>query len=88
MKWLGIKSSDLVGISTNESNQLITLSERDRRLAISMLHRFIVHHELKDFDMKKELQCMLVLNCKAEIQLVESLEGGLSEWLTTIDLLK
>ncbi|KEF51453.1 uncharacterized protein A1O9_12370 [Exophiala aquamarina CBS 119918] len=85
MTWIGLKSEDLMAI-TGAGNSWLTLSMRDRNAATSMLNS----GEWKDEegqllpglrDCHAELQRMLWLNRKAEIQILDKLEGGLYAWL-------
>jgi len=86
LKWIGLKAEDLAepGI-TDESS--IWLTARDRVTALSIL----TSKEWRDEsgtvlpclqECIVELQRMLVLNRKAEIQVLDEKEGGLEKWLT------
>lgn len=57
---------------------LMPLTKRDRRIAIKMLERDVVDEEM---EWRRELQAMLMLNLKAEIQILSSGVGGLEAWL-------
>ncbi|RKF78001.1 Meiotic recombination protein SPO11 [Golovinomyces cichoracearum] len=73
IEWLGIKSHDFLRKKITLQG-LQNLSGRDRRLASAMIER------AKDLEWKSELQIMLMLNLKAEIQIL----GGadlLCRWL-------
>ncbi|RKF57914.1 Meiotic recombination protein SPO11 [Golovinomyces cichoracearum] len=73
IEWLGIKSHDFLRKKITLQG-LQSLSGRDRRLASAMIER------AKDREWKSELQIMLMLNLKAEIQIL----GGadlLCRWL-------
>jgi len=86
MKWIGLKAEDVVELgSTDESS--IRLTARDRVTALSML----TSNEWRDEsgtvlpglqECIVELQRMLILNRKTEIQALCEREGGLENWLT------
>ncbi|TGO49489.1 hypothetical protein BOTNAR_0429g00020 [Botryotinia narcissicola] len=66
MRWLGLKSKDMMqGVKENEG--LLKLSERDRRLAVKMLQRDAFQWGGDEYEWRKEIQVMLMLNKKAEI---------------------
>ena len=86
MIWIGLKSEELVRVAGGE-NSWLSMSIRDRNTAMSMLNS----KEWKDEegnllpglrDCYTELQRMLWLNRKAEMQMLDEVEGGLSGWLT------
>ncbi|KAK8187120.1 Spo11/DNA topoisomerase VI subunit A [Phyllosticta capitalensis] len=88
IEWLGIKVTDVVPLensNTGTSNihgdlGLIRLSLRDRRKATKMLQKS-VFEDGTEAEWRRELQVMLTLNVKAEIEIMESREGGLASWL-------
>ena len=57
---------------------VLRLTQRDRRMANKILMRFDVQREA---EWLQELQVMLVLNIKVEIQILGSRPGGLESWL-------
>lgn len=77
IKWLGIRSSDFLEDDILGQG-LLTLSKRDRNIAKKMLAR--QDAEERDHEWRKELQTMLMLNMKAEIQILGN-EEKLGEWL-------
>ncbi|MCJ1404914.1 hypothetical protein MMC11_008140 [Xylographa trunciseda] len=81
LRWLGVKSKDLLQgeISTDQSG-LMPLTSQDRKMAIRMLGRAAFSEEIER-EWMKELQTMLMLDMKAEIQLLDRREGGLATWL-------
>jgi meiotic recombination protein SPO11 len=83
MAWLGLRSSDAFLVSQQQQLGLMTLSSRDRRRASRMLS----WPAFRDFDSecspRRELQVMLFVNKKAEIQLLDALPGGLSNKLSS-----
>lgn len=60
---------------------LLYLSLRDRRKARNMLDWPHIEESSANTDWRRELQVMLVLGYKAEIQLVESQPGGMVAWI-------
>jgi meiotic recombination protein SPO11 len=82
MQWIGVKSSHLGRQDTHHQAQgLLRLSVRDRRLAQRMLDREQCTEDGPGSEYRRELQNMLMLNIKAEIQLLEAGVGGLHGWL-------
>ncbi len=82
IRWLGLKSADLRSENSAEEEQgLLGLTARDRRLARKMLERPIFAVDGPGKEWRRELQVMLMLNMKAEIQLLSGREGGLEIWL-------
>ena len=78
--WLGVQSADIIPTEDSEKVGLLRLSGRDRRIATRMLDRE-VFQEGAGVEWRRELQIMLVLNCKAEIQILSSGDPGLEGWL-------
>jgi meiotic recombination protein SPO11 len=81
VRWLGVRSSDIIQGSNNRTG-LLKLSSRDRRIATRMLEKGIFEEEKGEREWRRELQVMLMLNVKAEIQILSSGEG-LEAWLNT-----
>jgi meiotic recombination protein SPO11 len=79
--WVGVKSSHIAQEGNHHQSQgLLKLSLRDRRLAQRMLDRD-PFQDGQELEFRRELQVMLMLNTKAEIQLLETGSGGLQGWL-------
>jgi meiotic recombination protein SPO11 len=78
IRWLGIRSCDFLD-NHNDIQGLLNLTARDRRIAMKMLGKNIAEED-RDEEWRRELQVMLMMNVKAEIQI---LGGGdlLGEWL-------
>ncbi|PVH71088.1 DNA topoisomerase IV, alpha subunit [Cadophora sp. DSE1049] len=77
VQWLGVRSQDFLGGgSRDDARGQLKLSARDRRIALRMLERY----EETDEEWKRELLIMLMLNVKAEIQILGNSEK-LREWL-------
>jgi len=96
MRWLGVKSCDIIGgkrtTTLDENDQgegraekdrvgLLRLAPRDRRIARGMLGREILGEEGREALWRRELQVMLMLNVKAEIQILSQAPGMLEAWL-------
>ena len=81
--WLGIQSRDvLAGNEHDEYSGLLRLSARDRKKAADMLQKSEI---LQEGGMEKvwrrELQVMLMLNVKAEMEVLAERQGGVKEWV-------
>ncbi|KIX94171.1 uncharacterized protein Z520_10197 [Fonsecaea multimorphosa CBS 102226] len=86
MRWVGLKAEDVV--SNNDiGSPVLQLSKRDRVTAIGLL----ASQEWRDQagtvlpglqEAVTEIQRMLMLNRKAEIQSLDEGQGGLEDWLT------
>ena len=93
IRWLGIKSHDLSQSATvkdvTETNAtpqpqgLMRLTVRDRRKAARMLEWNLCVENGPEQSWRQELQRMLMLNTKAEMQVMDELiPGGLVSWLS------
>ncbi|KAF2841276.1 DNA topoisomerase IV, alpha subunit [Patellaria atrata CBS 101060] len=82
MRWLGVKSTDVVlEDDEQESQGLMKLSARDRGKATKMLDREVCAEDAPESPWRREIQMMLFLNVKAEIQILETRSGGIEKWL-------
>lgn len=79
IRWLGVRINDIVQDASDKTG-LLKLSNRDRRIATRMLEKEILEEEGTEPEWRRELQVMLLLNVKAEIQILSSAEG-LEAWL-------
>lgn len=77
IQWLGIRSSDFLE-DDSLGQELLAMSKRDRNIAKKMLERRETEEGNEEW--RKELQVMLMLNMKAEIQILGN-EERLGEWL-------
>jgi len=57
------------------------LTARDRRKATLMLAKGVFEEGAGEEEWRREAQVMLILNAKAEIQLLSGRPGGLEGWL-------
>jgi meiotic recombination protein SPO11 len=85
MELLGLQSNNLPAIppreQRSEEEEMLRLSKRDRVKAEHLIENRINPEFSVDHELVKQLQVMLMLNVKAEIQILEAKEGGLSDWL-------
>lgn len=86
MQWLGLTAEDIksCGNDVHVSQGLLTLTERDRKKATLMLEkcRAEVENASVALEEHQALQTMLMLNMKAEVQLLEARPSG------TVDMLR
>ncbi|KAI0508931.1 Spo11/DNA topoisomerase VI subunit A [Xylaria bambusicola] len=91
LTWLGPRSSDVLGFRTLEPaptrectpvDTTLPLRIRERRVAVKLLSSAIESDDefVANNDLIRELQIMLLLNTKAEIQAVDD-AGDLTKWL-------
>ena len=83
IQWLGIRSEDILRAENeeNDAKALLKLTARDRRIAKTMLARENgFGDDEMELEWKREVQTMLILNVKAEIQILGNGEA-LGSWL-------
>jgi meiotic recombination protein SPO11 len=78
IRWLGVRNRDFLD-TENEIQGLLSLTARDRKITMKMLAK-IVDAEDRDEEWRRELQVMLILNVKAEIQILGN-GDVLGQWL-------
>lgn len=79
IQWLGLRSEHVLsGEATHADQGLLTLTARDRKKARSMLGWQVL--EGND-DLRRELRVMLMLNVKAELQLLDATSDGMNKLL-------
>lgn len=83
LRWLGLRTSDVVkGIDPQGEDALIPLSARDRKKALAMLSgNPIFAEDGPEPGWRAELQQMLMLNMKAEIEILYGIDGEISVWI-------
>ena len=87
IQWVGVKSSHIgQEDDLHQTQGLLKLSPRDRHKAISMLEREQFAEGGIESEWRRELQVMLILNIKAEIQLLEARPGGLAAYLKDVEI--
>ncbi|KAI4942176.1 hypothetical protein J4E91_010150 [Alternaria rosae] len=92
IRWLGVKSHHLSGTPLGEVHTdtgtkpqlqgLMRLTVRDRNRAARMLEWNLCAEEGPEKGWRQELQGMLMLNVKAEMQILDEMPGGLVSWLS------
>ena len=83
MRWIGIRSKDVLERRNGEECKgLLRLSGRDRKKAVKMLEK---SEWLKEGgvegDWRRELQVMLMLGVKAEMEVLGDRVGGVEGWV-------
>jgi meiotic recombination protein SPO11 len=91
LRWLGVQGHQLrqsllmersTGDGTVDSAQgVLRLTARDRTKACRMLEWDMCAEDGPEPECRRGLQTMLMLNIKAEMQILEELPGGLPKWL-------
>ncbi|KAH9882435.1 hypothetical protein J1614_000671 [Plenodomus biglobosus] len=91
MRWLGVKGHHISRTPVGESDTdtcvmprlqgLMKLTGRDRAKAMRMLEWDLCADDGPEQEWRRELQSMLMLNLKAEMQILDELPGGLVSWL-------
>jgi meiotic recombination protein SPO11 len=82
LQWLGLCTSSVVTATDYLGEEaFLPLSARDRRKAVSMLSSPSFAEDGPEPTWRAELQYMLMLNLKAEIEILYERDGGIEEWL-------
>ena len=83
IQWLGIRVGDVLSRTVQDDyHGLLTLSARDRKKAVGMLERMEPLQESgMEEEWRRELQVMLMLNVKAEMEVLAEREGGVKRWV-------
>ncbi|KAL8920780.1 MAG: hypothetical protein Q9172_004351 [Xanthocarpia lactea] len=91
VRWLGVKSGDLdfresttapPGASGEEDMKgLLRLTKRDRKKAVKMLGQGICEEYGVEQEWRRELQVMLMLNVKVEMEILSQREGDVEGWV-------
>lgn len=83
LRWLGLRTSDVVaGASSLGDEALIPLTARDRKKIIAMLSENPVWAaDGPELGWRAELQQMLMLNLKAELEILYDRDGGIEGWI-------
>ena len=77
---MGARSCDVLGML--ESNGLLRLSGRDRKKATKMLENNpVIEENGEEPEWRRELQIMLMLNMKAEMEILAEGEQGVVGWV-------
>ncbi len=82
VRWLGLRSCDLHDDETvEESKGLLRLTVRDRKKAVKMLDKRLLEEGEVEREWRRELQVMLMLGVKAEMEILGERDGGVEGWL-------
>jgi meiotic recombination protein SPO11 len=94
LQWLGVQSHHMSRTPVDERGTktaaiadlqgLMRLTARDRRKAQRMLEWDVCAEDGLEPTWRTELQRMLMLNVKAEMQILDELPGGLVQWLSNV----
>ncbi|KAJ5775535.1 uncharacterized protein N7511_000546 [Penicillium nucicola] len=83
LQWLGVRMTDIIGVSdAPDDKALLLLTPRDRAKIVTMLRNNPVWaSDGPELEWRVELQRMLMLNLKAEIEVLYESVGGLEGWI-------
>jgi len=82
MRWLGLQSRELLDGTTGGLNDgLLQLTMRDRKKAMKMLERPLLDEGGEGKEWRRELQVMLMLGVKAEMEILADRAGGICGWV-------
>lgn len=83
LKWLGLRVSDTIAVPEEFGDKaLLSLTSRDRKKITTMLRGSPVWaSDGPEPQWRGELQRMLVLNFKAEIEILYECVGGVEGWI-------
>lgn len=83
LRWLGLRTSNLVaGMDPEGDDTLVRLTARDRKKAVAILRNNpACAADGPEQDWRAELQQMLMLNLKAETEILYDRDGGLEMWI-------
>lgn len=83
LRGLGLRSEHirLAGTDTHAAQGLLTLTKRDRQKALTMLEQLGDEDDEHSAMQRRELQTMLLLNVKAELQLLDVVPNGMTKLL-------
>ena len=82
IRWLGLRSCELLSSNTGEMSEgLLPLSMRDRRKTMKMLEKPLLGDNGAENEWRRELQVMLMIGVKAEMEILADRVGGVSKWV-------
>ena len=82
LRWIGVQSSDVLAVEKRAGEHgYMPLTARDRRRATNQLDTEVFGEDGPEPQWRREVQIMLLLNVKAEIEIMGSREGGFESWL-------
>lgn len=93
LRWLGVKRHHISRAQTHEEGTetgtetefqgMMKLTTRDRSKAMRMLEWDLCSETGPELEWRRELQTMLMLSTKAEIQILDELPGGVVSFLSS-----
>ncbi|KAL8729784.1 MAG: hypothetical protein Q9166_004507 [cf. Caloplaca sp. 2 TL-2023] len=87
IRWLGVRSGDLIfnqlcsELDHEEEKGLLRLSVRNRKKALKTLSQGICEEDGAEQEWRRELQVMLMLNIKVEMEILSKWGGGVEGWV-------
>lgn len=83
VEWLGLRVADAILASESPgANSVLSLTTSDRRKILAMLlNNPAWSNDGPEPEWRSELQRMLMLNVKAEIEMLYERDGGLEAWI-------
>ncbi|EFW16156.1 hypothetical protein D8B26_006129 [Coccidioides posadasii str. Silveira] len=82
VEWLGLRASDTaIPGNADVDRPLIPMTLRDRARAQAMLSHSVIFSDEREQEWRLELQRMLMVNAKAEIEVLYEKAGGIEGWL-------
>ena len=82
LQWLGLRVEHMMEENLLHNSQgLLSLTARDRRKATKMLERCVASEDKEELQMRGALQSMLMLNTKAELQLLDAVPNKMTNLL-------
>lgn len=83
LQWLGLRVTDAIAaVDSVEDGVLLSLTARDRKKIVAMLRNSpVLASNGPELGWRAELQRMLMLNIKAEIEILYEQEKGLEGWI-------
>lgn len=82
IEWLGLHSSVILERCFDDDAQgLLRLSDRDRKKGTKMLEKWPLEEEGPEQEWRRELQVMLMLGIKAEMEILADSKDGVVGWV-------
>lgn len=82
VQWLGIRSIDILDKADDlEGKGLLRLTKKDRKKAAKMLEWDVLKEGGLEMGWRREVQIMLMLGVKAEMEILGGREGGVEGWV-------
>jgi len=82
IEWLGLRSRELFNSTTGGMSEgLLRLTTRDRKKAMKILEKPLLDEDGEEREWRRELQVMLMLGVKAEMEILADRAGGVCGWV-------